>query len=320
MQIKTQEMKENFIENAIKEIKETVGNKSVLLALSGGVDSAVCAALLHKAIGHQLTCVYVNHGLMRKNESEQIMSVFKDGMGLNLIKIDASEMFLEKLKGIIDPETKRKIIGETFIKVFEKYGEEHGAVDFLAQGTIYPDIVESGKNKDDVIKSHHNVGGLPSVIKFAGIIEPLKDLYKDEVREVGLTLGLPPKIVMRQPFPGPGLGVRVIGEITKEKLDILREADHIFCTEIENANLDIWQYSAILTNLKTVGIRDGKRSYEYVLALRAVLSKDAMTAKIAHIPYDVLERAVEKITQNVVGINRVVYDITSKPPATIEWE
>ena len=313
-------MKPNFIENSIKEIKETVGDKSVLLALSGGVDSAVCAALLHKAIGNQLTCVYVDHGLMRKNESEQIMSVFKDGMGLNLIKIDASEMFLEKLKGVTDPETKRKIIGEAFIKVFEKYGEENGAVDFLAQGTIYPDIVESGKSKDEVIKSHHNVGGLPSVIKFGGLLEPLKDLYKEEVREVGLALGLPKKVVMRQPFPGPGLAVRIIGEITREKLDIVREADHIFCTEVENANLDIWQYSAILTNLKTVGIRDGKRSYEYVLALRAVLSKDAMSARIAQIPYEVLESAVEKITKNIVGINRVVYDITSKPPATIEWE
>ena len=313
-------MKENFIENSIKEIQETVKDKSVLLALSGGVDSAVCAALLHKAIGNQLTCVYVDHGLMRKNESEEIMSVFKDGLGLNLIKIDAENLFLEKLKSVTDPETKRKIIGEAFIKVFEKYGEENGAVDFLAQGTIYPDIVESGKNKDDVIKSHHNVGGLPSVIKFGGIIEPLKELYKEDVREVGLALGLPKKVVMRQPFPGPGLAVRVLGEITKEKLDILREADYIFRSEVENAQLNIWQYSAILTNLKTVGIRDGKRSYEYVLALRGVLSKDAMTAKIAHIPYEVLETVVEKITKNIVGINRVVYDITSKPPATIEWE
>jgi len=313
-------MKENFIENSIKEIQETVKDKTVLLALSGGVDSAVCAALLHKAIGKQLTCVYVDHGLMRKNESEEIMSVFKDGMGLNLVKIDAEDLFLGKLKGITDPEEKRKIIGETFIKVFEKFGEENGAVDFLAQGTIYPDIVESGKNKDDVIKSHHNVGGLPSVIKFSGIIEPLKELYKEDVREVGLALGLPKTVVMRQPFPGPGLAVRVLGEVTKEKLDILREADYIFRSEVENAQLNIWQYSAILTNLKTVGIRDGKRSYEYVLALRAVLSKDAMTAQIAHIPYEVLERAVEKITKNINGINRVVYDITNKPPATIEWE
>ncbi|MCL2414217.1 MAG: glutamine-hydrolyzing GMP synthase [Bacteroidales bacterium] len=313
-------MKENFIENSVREIQETVGKKNVLLALSGGVDSAVCAALLHKAIGNQLTCVYVDHGLMRKNESEEIMSIFKDGMGLNLIKIDAESLFLEKLKGITDPEEKRKIIGETFIKVFEKFGEENRAIDFLAQGTIYPDIVESGKNKDDVIKSHHNVGGLPNVIKFSGIIEPLKDLYKEDVREVGLALGLPKKVVMRQPFPGPGLAVRVLGEVTKEKLDILRDADYIFRSEVENAQLDIWQYAAILTNLKTVGIRDGKRSYEYVLALRAVLSKDAMTAQIAHIPYEVLERAVEKITKNINGINRVVYDITNKPPATIEWE
>ncbi|MCL2683197.1 MAG: glutamine-hydrolyzing GMP synthase [Bacteroidales bacterium] len=313
-------MKENFIENSIKEIQETVKDKNVLLALSGGVDSAVCAALLHKAIGKQLTCVFVDHGLMRKNEPEEIMSIFKDGLGLNLTKIDASDIFLEKLKGVTDPETKRKIIGKEFIRVFERYGKENGAVDFLAQGTIYPDIVESGKNKDDVIKSHHNVGGLPSVIKFGGIIEPLKDLYKEDVREVGLALGLPKKVVMRQPFPGPGLAVRVLGEITKEKLDILREADHIFCTEVENSQLNIWQYAAILTNMKTVGIRDGKRSYEYILALRAVLSKDAMTAQIARIPYEVLESAVEKITKNIVGINRVVYDITNKPPATIEWE
>lgn len=313
-------MKPNFIENSIKEIQKTVKNKKVLLALSGGVDSAVCAALLHKAIGHQLTCVFVDHGLMRKNEPEEIMSVFKDDLGLNLIKIDAADLFFNDLKGVKDPEVKRKIIGEMFIIVFERYGKKIGAVDFLAQGTIYPDIVESGKNKDDVIKSHHNVGGLPSVIKFKGLLEPLKELYKEEVREVGLALGLPEKIVKRQPFPGPGLAVRIIGEITKEKLEILREADHIFRTEVEHAKLDIWQYSAILTDLKTVGIRDGKRSYEYVLALRAVLSKDAMTARIARIPYEVLESAVEKITKNIKGINRVVYDITSKPPATIEWE
>ena len=313
-------MTTNFIETSIQEIKETVKDKNVLLALSGGVDSAVCAALLHKAIGKQLTCVYVDHGLMRKNESEEIMSVFKDGLGLNLIKIDAENLFLEKLKGVTDPEMKRKIIGKTFIDVFEKYGEEAGAVDFLAQGTIYPDIVESGKNEDDVIKSHHNVGGLPSVIKFGGLIEPLKSLYKDDVREVGLALGLPKNVVMRQPFPGPGLAVRIIGEITKEKLDLLREADYIYRTEIEKAGLDIWQYFAVLTGMKTVGIRDGKRSYEYILALRAVLSKDGMTAYIAKIPYEVLENIVEKITKNVNGINRVVYDITNKPSATIEWE
>ena len=313
-------MTENFITKSLTEIKATVKDKTVLLALSGGVDSAVCAALLHKAIGHQLTCVFVDHGLMRKNEPEEIMSVFKEGLGLNLTQIDAADLFLEKLKGVTDPEIKRKIIGETFIKVFEKYGEENGAVDFLAQGTIYPDIVESGKNKDDVIKSHHNVGGLPSVIKFGGLIEPLKELYKDDVRAVGLALGLPEKVVMRQPFPGPGLAVRVIGEITKEKLDILREADYIYRTEIEQANLDIWQYFAVLTGMKSVGIRDGKRSYEYILALRAVLSKDAMTARAARIPYDVLESAVDKITQQVKGINRIVYDITNKPPATIEWE
>ncbi len=313
-------MKENFIEQSIQEIRETVGNKTVLLALSGGVDSAVCAALLHKAIGKQLTCVFVDHGLMRKNEPEEIMSVFKDGMGLNLVKIDAEETFLTNLKGVTDPEQKRKIIGETFIRVFEEFGKKNGAVDFLAQGTIYPDILESGKSKDDVIKSHHNVGGLPSVIEFGGLIEPLKDLYKNEVREVGFGLGLPEKMVNRQPFPGPGLGVRVIGEITKEKLDILRDADLIFRSEVENAKLDIWQYFAVLTNMKSVGIRDGKRSYEYTLALRAVLTKDAMTAKAARVPYEVLEAASEKITKNIVGINRVVYDITAKPPATIEWE
>lgn len=312
-------MKE-FIEKSIQEIQATVQQKTVLLALSGGVDSAVCAALLHKAVGKQLTCVFVDHGLMRKNEPEEIMSVFKDGMGLNLVKIDASETFLSKLKGVTDPEEKRKIIGETFIHVFEEFGKKNGAVDFLAQGTIYPDILESGKNKDDVIKSHHNVGGLPSVIQFGGLIEPLKTLYKDEVREVGFALGLPESIVNRQPFPGPGLGVRVIGAITKEKLDILREADYIFRKGIENAKLDIWQYFAVLTSMKSVGIRDGKRSYEHTVALRAVLSKDAMTARFAQIPYEVLETVSEKITKNIVGINRVVYDITHKPPATIEWE
>lgn len=312
----------DYAKQAIEEIREKVGDKKVLLALSGGVDSSVCAVLLHKAIGKNLTCVFVDTGLMRKYEPEEVENVFKKQFDMNLVHVKAEKRFLEKLAGVTEPERKRKIIGEEFIRVFEEEAKKIGKVHFLAQGTIYPDVVESGVGDAALIKSHHNVGGLPEHVDFDEIIEPLRELFKDEVRELGEELGLPRHMVWRQPFPGPGLAIRVIGEITKEKLDLLRDVDFIFRDEIAKAELDekIWQYFAVLTDMRSVGVMGDERTYDYTVALRGVTSVDAMTADWARIPYDVLGTISNRIINEVPHINRIVYDITSKPPATIEWE
>lgn len=312
----------NFVNWSIESIQRQVGDGKVLCGLSGGVDSSVAAVLVHKAIGDQLTCIFVDHGLLRKNEGEEVVTFFKEKFNLNIIKVDAQDRFLSRLEGITDPETKRKIIGEEFIRVFEEEALKIGKVDYLVQGTIYPDVIESGVGRAGTIKSHHNVGGLPDNIEFKGIIEPLRQLFKDEVRKVGLELGMPEEVVWRQPFPGPGLAVRIIGDITEEKLHILKEADAIYREEIASAGLSrkIWQYFAVLTSMKSVGVSHDGRTYDYTIALRAVNSVDGMTANWAKIPFDVLERISYRITSEVSNVNRVVYDISNKPPATIEWE
>ena len=315
---------DSFAETQIKAVREKVGDGKVLLALSGGVDSSVVAALLAKAVGPQLTCVFVDHGLLRKNEAEEVAEIFGSGklFKLNFIKVEAAERFYAKLAGVTEPEAKRKIIGEEFIRVFEETSKKIGKVDFLAQGTIYPDIIESGLGKSAVIKSHHNVGGLPDYVDFREIIEPLRMLFKDEVRQLGRELGLPEYLVSRQPFPGPGLGIRIIGDVTAEKVRIVQDADAIYREEIAKAGLagEISQYYAALTNMQTVGVMGDFRTYDFAVALRAVITSDFMTAEAARLPWDVLERVMTRIVNEVDHVNRVFYDLTSKPPGTVEME
>ncbi len=311
----------NFIEMEMEKIRQTVGDKQVLCALSGGVDSSVVAVLIHKAIGDQLTCIFVDHGLLRKDEAEGVMKTFSEGFNMNVIKVDAKERFMSKLAGVSDPEQKRKIIGNEFIYVFDDEATKLEGIDYLAQGTLYTDIIESGTATAQTIKSHHNVGGLPEDMQFQ-LIEPLNTLFKDEVRALGTEMGIPDEIVWRQPFPGPGLGIRVLGEVTEEKLEIVRESDAILREEIRLAGLDrdIWQYFTVLPDIRSVGVMGDARTYDYTIGIRAVTSIDGMTSDWARIPWDVLEKISTRIVNEVDHINRVVYDITSKPPATIEWE
>ncbi|MGL4674290.1 MAG: glutamine-hydrolyzing GMP synthase, partial [Wohlfahrtiimonas sp.] len=312
---------ENFIDQQVKAIREQVGDRKVLLALSGGVDSSVVGVLLQKAIGDQLTCVFVDHGMLRKNEAEEVMNNLSGKFGLNIIKVDAKERFLTKLAGVSDPETKRKIIGNEFIYLFDEESEKLKDIDFLAQGTLYTDIIESGTATAQTIKSHHNVGGLPEDMKFK-LIEPVNTLFKDEVRLLGEELGMPAHLVWRQPFPGPGLAIRILGDITEEKLEIVRDSDLILREEIAKAGLDrdIWQYFTVLTGLKSVGVMGDTRTYDYTLAIRAITSVDGMTADFARIPWDILQKISVRLVNEVKHVNRIVYDITSKPPATVEWE
>jgi len=311
-----------YIPQAVAEIRAQVGAGRVLLGLSGGVDSSVAAALLHRAIGSQLTCVFVDHGLLRKDEGDQVEAAMSKLEGLNFVRVNAQKRFLDRLQGVTEPERKRKIIGEEFVRVFEEEARKLGKMEFLAQGTIYPDVVESGVGESAVIKSHHNVGGLPKNMEFTGIVEPLRRLFKDEVRALGTELGLPETLVWRQPFPGPGLAIRVLGEVTEDKLAILREADAIFREEMALAKLDrsVNQYFAVLTGLRSVGVMGDERTYDYTLALRAVETQDFMTANFARLPYELLDKVSRRIVNEVPHINRIVYDITGKPPATVEWE